>query len=80
MGAKKLMKKGFSRWKYRTEFPFSRAKENRLAIRQADAVSEIVLSSKNPFVTNQPFIPCIEGDEQEEEKMMEIFRERNFDD
>lgn len=80
MGAKKVMKKGFRRWKHGTDFPFSRAKVKRLAIQQADPVSEIVLFSDRPFVANQPFIPYIEGDEEEEDKMMEIWRECNFDD
>jgi len=45
----------------------------------ADPVSEIVIS-KFGVVRQSPYIPYIEGDEEEEEKMMEIFRERNFDD
>lgn len=58
---------------------YDRAKVKAAAKAMADPVCELVIS-KTGVIRKSPYIPYIEGDEEEEDKMMEIWRECNFDD
>jgi hypothetical protein len=60
-------------------YKYDRAKEREAARRLADPVSELVITAKG-VVRQSPYIPAIEGDEEEEEAMMRIWRDNNFDD
>ena len=64
MGAKKTGKKAYRRYKIGDPdfYYYRRAKENATAHKQADAIHEghVIMSSKSPFVRNQPFVSGIE--------------------
>jgi hypothetical protein len=58
---------------------YDRAKERERARKLAEPISELAITAKG-VVRQTPYIPAIEGDEEQEEAMMRIWFENNFED